>query len=379
MGTAVLIQPDTSFIRSVIENGGGDLKKCYQCATCSAVCQLSPDDAPFPRKQMIEAQWGLKERLFGDAALWLCHNCGECSKMCPRGARPGDVFGALRRETIKHFAFPGFMGAMVANPKMWPLLFLLPVLVFAAIALSSTAIRGSGPLEFAQVFPIPALEALFFALSGFVLLSLTVSMARFTKALGAGGGPILQGLRPAFQLILTHERFAECESERARYWGHLLTLWGFIGLGVMGTAVGIGTMLGIMHTPLATLSPWKIFANLAALTAMVGIAILLAARVKDPVKRKASVWFDWFFLVTLAGVLVTGFASQILRLAEAASLMYPVYFIHLVLIFALFLYTPYSKFAHFLYRTVALASVAGAERIAESVVTAGAAVKQGST
>ena len=46
MGEAVLIQPDTAFIREVLASGGGDLKKCYQCATCSVVCELSPENRP---------------------------------------------------------------------------------------------------------------------------------------------------------------------------------------------------------------------------------------------------------------------------------------------------------------------------------------------
>jgi quinone-modifying oxidoreductase subunit QmoC len=61
--------------------------------------------------------------------------------------------------------------------------------------------------------------------------------------------------------------------------------------------------------------------------------------------------------VVLAAVVATGIGSELLRLAQAAVVMYVVYFIHLVLIFALFLYAPYSKFAHLAYRTVAMAIV----------------------
>ena len=61
-------------------------------------------------------------------------------------------------------------------------------------------------------------------------------------------------------------------------------------------------------------------------------------------------------MVTLVGVVFTGILSQGLRLVSAQGAMYPVYFIHLVLIFILFLYAPYTKFAHLVYRTVAMAA-----------------------
>jgi len=356
VGEGVLIQPDTVFIRDLLASGGGDLKKCYQCATCSVVCELSPDEAPFPRKQMIAAQWGLKEQLLGDPALWLCHNCGTCTTQCPRGARPGDVLGALRNKAIRQFAFPGFLGRLVANPRGWPVLYMLPVLIFMAIALWAPKGSPTPRLEFANVFPIPVLEPLFFGVSGFVLLAFGVGLSRCIRAAKSRGatGNIPRRVLPVLRETMTNERLQACGKKNWSL-GHLLTLWGFVGLAVVGTATGIGTMFGILRTPLALLSPLKILANASALVILGGSLILLWERVHDPIQRTASTYFDWFFLLTLTGVALTGILSEIMRLAQFSALMYSIYYVHLVLIFALFLYAPYSKFAHLAYRTVVLA------------------------
>lgn len=347
MGETVAIQPDVAFLRRVLASGGGDLKKCYQCATCSVACELSEDEAPFPRRQMLEAQWGLKDRLMSDPAIWLCHNCAKCTERCPRGARPSEVLGALRGEAIRHFAFPQFLGAWAANPKALPLLFLLPALIFFAIWQWAPKPVAAAPFEFGSRFPASVLEPLFFAISGFALIAFGAGILRFARGLRQPLAPRLPG---ALTEIAAHRSFAKCDDPGMRL-AHLLTFWGFMGLAMVGTITGIGTMAGIVHTPLPTASALKIFANLAALTALAGVALLIVRRMGTA----GSTYFDWFFLATLAGVVVTGIVSEILRLAQN-SVMYGVYFVHLVLIFSLLLYAPYSKFAHLAYRTVAIAS-----------------------
>lgn len=336
---AAAIQPDARFIRDVLAGGGADLKKCFQCATCSAVCVLSPEENTFPRRQMIAAQWGLKDRALGDPAIWLCHNCGECTTNCPRGARPGDVMGALRAQAVRYFAWPGFLARLASTPKALPLIFLLPVLIFAAIAWGRTPQK---PYEFAQLFPIPILEPLFFALSGLVLAFFAVGLARFRRgARFAAAGPLLGD-------VLLQNRLGQCDPKRRT--GHLLIFWGFMGLALVGTAVGVATMTGMLTTPLRLDNPLKILANISAVVALAGIVLRLGS-------LRGSTYFDRFFFLMLAGVLATGVLSQILRLAQLAWPMYTVYFIHLTLIFALFLYAPFSKFAHLAYRTAAMALV----------------------
>ena len=56
----------------------------------------------------------------------------------------------------------------------------------------------------------------------------------------------------------------------------------------------------------------------------------------------------------IAGVGVTGLGAEVLRLIGTVKAGYLVYYLHLVSVMMLFLYMPYTKFAHLVYRTCAM-------------------------
>ena len=77
--TVTTVDPDLDFIKKLKESGGDTLKKCMQCANCSVACPLSPDSKPFPRKEMIWAGWGLRDKLAANPDVWMCHQCNDLS------------------------------------------------------------------------------------------------------------------------------------------------------------------------------------------------------------------------------------------------------------------------------------------------------------
>ena len=123
------VMPDLEFIKFLKETGGDTLKKCYQCASCSVACPLSSDQNPFPRKEMIWAQWGMKENIFTDPDVFLCHQCGDCTEICPRGAKPAEVLGAIRAYIYTTYSWPSWLAKAAANVKNLPLLVGVPSII----------------------------------------------------------------------------------------------------------------------------------------------------------------------------------------------------------------------------------------------------------
>ncbi|HUT54878.1 MAG TPA: quinone-interacting membrane-bound oxidoreductase complex subunit QmoC [bacterium] len=378
----VKIEPDLDFVQDIIQNGGESLKKCFQCGTCSVVCNLSPDDHPFPRQEMIWAQWGLKDKLTADPHVWTCYQCSDCSTYCPRGAKPGDVLAAVRRKVIEGLAFPSFMGRAVADPHYWAWLFLFPAMILLAIIM----INGAGfmtehPIVYGNMISHIQMNLVFPLFSALAGIAFLVGMDRLWR--GASGqslisflpqmdyGRMFTAARDVITGILTHKDFDKCDTNKWRRLAHLLVFYAFIGL-LATTALAIvvlvvyeylnklrglpghNEMLGVY--PMEPLHPIKWLGNASAAALILGSGLMIWNRAKLAKSGDiTSSAFDNFFLWTIFGVGVTGFLAQIFRFLEITPIIaYATYFAHLVLVFALLIYSPYSKFAHFVYRTVAL-------------------------
>ena len=375
MAETYLIEPDLDFIKEVGALGGEDLKKCYQCATCSVACPISPDTKPFPRKEMIAASWGLKDKLVGNADIWLCHNCGDCSTLCPREAKPADVIAAVRSYTIEEYAQPKVLARAMKDPKKLPILLAIPAVLFLVVGMITGLLdftpdmsEGIKHWKFVSTWLVDMLmlPAAIFAAAVFAL-GLKRFLADIHQNALAEGKTTKEKIEPVGMVmafiriiptILLHRKFSECTENKDRETAHLLTLYGFIGLFIVTNiffVVMYGSYLlpsGPLHGPWSQLNPVKWLANISGVALIVGTSLMIKNRSSK--KDQKSTYFDWYLVYMAFGLGVSGMGAQLTRLAGLAGVSFAVYYIHLILIWALFAYLPFSKLAHLVYRTVAM-------------------------
>lgn len=377
--TGATLAPDLQFVNSIIQGGGETLKKCYQCATCSVVCNLTPNDNPFPRKEMIHAQWGMKDKLFGNPDIWLCHQCSDCTAYCPRGAKPGEVLNAVRKLSIENYSVPRFLGKAVGNPGSLVMLLAVPVVIYLGILaflghLNIESIRNeAGNIAYSSLIKSYYIDGVNVPIFFFAVFSLAIGVSRYWKDMvrTTGINPtgnISGAITGTISDILTHKRFEMCNVTKSRKLAHMLVFFSFIGLAIT-TSWAVLYLYGyeIMHalgkTPPAWLlgpspypltDPLKWLANISAMMLMVGIFMVINNRKKNEEKAGKGGYYDWLLIYIIFAVMATGILSELFRLADLALLSYLIYFAHLVVVFFLFAYAPFSKMAHMLYRATAM-------------------------
>lgn len=384
---SIVVSPDLKFVDALIRGGGESLKKCYQCATCSVVCNLTPADKPFPRKEMIHAQWGLKDKLFANPDIWLCHQCSDCTAYCPRGANPGEVLNAVRKLSIQHYSVPGFLGKLVGNPGALVLLLAIPTVIFLAILaglghLNLESIRNeAGKIAYSALLPSYFIDGVFVPIFLFAVVSLAIGVSRYWKDMvRATGvkpkGSIVNALTETISEILSHKRFDKCNVTYDRKLAHMLVFFSFIGLAIT-TAWAVLYLYGyeIMEAMGKTPYPWmlgpspypltdpvKWLGNVSAIMLLVGILMVINNRKKNQEKAGKGGYYDWLFIYIVFAIMATGILSEVVRLADIAVLAYIMYFTHLVVVFFLFAYAPFSKMAHMVYRSTAMFFAKHSER-----------------
>ena len=376
---AILVEPDLDFVRELKAAGGDTLKKCFQCATCSVVCQLAPEQKPYPRKEMIYSQWGLKDRLVNSVDVWLCHYCNDCSAHCPRGARPGDTLRAIRAMSFKHFAFPNFMGKVVGEAKYWPIMLAIP----AVVLLLGLLITGhfhipEGPVELREFFPLYLVDVIFITFTALAAVSLGFGVWNFLQGIHANSikegyaadkplaaADYLKSLITVIPTILFHNKFKLCITNRDRYQSHLLVFLGFIGLFIV-TNIGFLALyiirVDFLAPPYSLINPVKLLALASGAALLIGIALVISNRYKDKGAESTTTYLDWCLILAILGIVVTGFLTWLSRVADAGWFAYLIYFFHLMCVFYIIGYLPYSKLAHLVYRTVAMGYAAHINR-----------------
>jgi quinone-modifying oxidoreductase subunit QmoC len=380
-------QPDLGFIAQIRGLGGETLKKCYQCATCSVACPIAPENSPFPRKEMIAASWGLKDRLIKNGDIWLCHQCGDCTDLCPRGAAPGDVLSAIRSAAITEYARPKVLANAVNDPKKLPLLIGIPALWFALLAIItiygketmtslfnvfgiawSHAHEGAEHvIAQADFFSTWFVDLTFVPTATAVAIIFALSLKNFltdihenavregkTSQTALNFKEFFQALIRVIPTVLKHDKFNECESNKDRATPHMMVLYSFIGLFIV-TSIGFVLLyIAQMPGPYSQLSPMKWLANISGVALVIGSGLMIKNRL-DKKEEQKTYYKDWFILGVVFSLGLTGMLTEMARLAHMAYVSYFFYYLHLIAIFNLFAFLPFSKMAHLVYRLTAMA------------------------
>lgn len=369
MADAYVIEPDIGFINEVKGLGGGDLKKCFQCATCSVACPISPDNKPFPRKEMIAASWGLKEKLVGNGDVWLCHNCGDCTTLCPRGAKPGDVLGAIRAYAVTEYGPVKAMGKLINDPKKLPIVLGIPALLFLVLGLVTGLLNfhpEGDKIVHAHFFSTWLVDMVMLPAAIWAVINFALGLKRFLNdihqnALQEGKTDIekidpiglVMGLVRMIPAILKHDKFNECSENKDRATAHMMVLFGFIGLFIV-TNIFFVAIYGLqIHGPYSQMNPVKWLGNVSGVALIIGSLLMIRSRLSK--KDQVSAYKDWWLVGWALALGVTGMTAQVTRLLGLAGISYTVYYIHLMFIWSLFFFIPYSKLAHLVYRTTAMA------------------------
>ena len=385
---------NVSLLQKIKKHGSGstlDVSACFNCGNCTAVCPLAEDSGNFPRRMIRMAQVGMEQELLASEDLWRCYACGECTQTCPRQADPAAFMAAARSYAVSRYDFTGL--AALANRSVIGNLLVFGIFstIFSLLLLSR--MNPGGPdLPLFNFLPgewIHDIGVVLFTVVGLSAFFGVASMAwrfwrqRRSEGIALNFAALPGAVYSALSDALLHRRFKQCDAEAtetelaAQPWYqrpwlvHASVMGGFL-------AMLLATTLDFMFKPIGSVvPPWypmRILGTVGGIVCLYGLSFVLLRRAqgKEHPYMKSS-FADWFFPVLLTATVLTGlFCEVIVYLPSPTTLGHIVFFTHVVLAMDLVALVPLTKFAHVLYRTLALALFAWRHAPAKVTASIGA-------
>jgi quinone-modifying oxidoreductase subunit QmoC len=285
--------------------------------------------------------------------------------------------------SFRHFAFPNFMGKIVGEAKYLPIMLAIPVLILLLGIKIAGGHIPEGAVEYRDLFPLLLVDAIFVTVTFLALGSIGFGVWNFLQGIHANAvkegytddkplvmGDFVKSLISVIPTILFHDKFKLCTTNRDRYWSHLLVFIGFVGLFIVTNIgfIGIygGPLLGIntnfLAPPYSFANPIKLFALLVGIGLLVGSILVITNRLKPKDAESTISYLDWSLIIAVLATVSTGLLTWLGRVGNLGTVAYGIYFLHLVSVFYIIAYLPYSKLAHLFYRTVAMGYAAHIDR-----------------
>jgi ferredoxin len=372
---------DPNLLSELKEYGDINVEACFNCGNCTAICPLSTEDGSFPRRMIRYAQVGMRDQLLGSKELWMCYYCGDCSETCPRQAEPGEFMAATRRYAIASYDRLGLAKMLNTSPVLSSIFLVVLAVLIGLFMYTQHGPMTTDSLLLFEFIPDKLIHNLGLALMVFVglvgLLGVANMVSRTARANGLTKENILGDNSLRFNWVgalwnalavesLGQKRYREdCEAVEEgppwylqKWFIHASVMWGFLGL-LAATSLDYAlALLGVKETGtwVPIWYPVRLLGTVAGLLLVYGTS---AAIVKRLLKTDRAFAFssisDWAFLILMWLSGVSGFVLEFaLYLPRAPLWGYWVFLIHVAVAVEMLLLIPFTKFAHAIYRIVAL-------------------------
>jgi hypothetical protein len=362
----VLIDP--GFKSEIKKYGAKDFTACFNCGNCTAVCALTNKQANFPRMFIRHGMLGQKEEILQSKELWLCYACGDCSETCPRQAGPGDYMAALRRYSIANYE-PTGLTKMIFKSNPVFLIFIALLSVIMGLFLLTLKPDQEVSRWLFTLIPyeiIHNMGLVIFSLTGFSivwgLLKMYLKLSKKTLNPVQPKVSFMKSIQKVLFELTTMNRYKTCDEEEDSYWRnkssvvqpwfvHWTIMWGFLGL-LLATVLDF-----ILKDPATSIWwPSRILGSIAGLFLVYGASLAIYYRIKKVTKAYAETRLaDWMFILSLGIAGVTGFWLEASVAFQANNtLSHVILLIHTIISMELVLLFSFSKFAHAVYRPLAL-------------------------